>query len=674
MKFRDFGSIFPDIKMETIEIEIKFSGNISNPKDSLLKLCHKKLIKIAKITPIKGGFILIVNNDQEALKLFQSDIINVFENVGFKAKYPELLKSKHTIIGRNFDKSILDHSFEEIKNEINNKNEGITVSEVFPCGYASLKFILSDIAMVERILNRGIQLFYLSHRNFQKDVYVKLINCKHCGAIEQHVDHLCPDKSAPKCVKCSATTHTKSNCSQNFLKCLNCHSNHHTLAMKCPIRKKIVSEKRKELQRNNSFANVTKPKPNFVRRSSALVEARALPSPGQSLTPPPSYLSFPPPPISPPIFAPPILPPLPSIKISALLQISLLNELETPGCFPNVFNDLLKANGLCPLELGFYKIPGKETIASFLNNDNSANTKIDISSNSASVGLESSASECPVVISTSNDETEDNLNASSYTTADSDSDSSLIMSPPKITTKNSQAKPKETHVVPLRPSLGGIETSEMCASSSFTTSSSPVMIATLSSNLPPSVGAVSTSSPSSSDGAAATSSNTASTPLTAISSSSPSNISSASAQVETLPSSLLPSVGNSATTTSTTSATKASSSLPPTTSPLLPPFRATSSSQPPAVLPSSQFPHTPATLLLPATKAIPRLKVYVAKYTNLSTYQNRLNAFSKKRLLIKSGEVPILDKSEAEQLLNSWNDPKIFKIHKDELLEMINSI
>ena len=51
----------------------------------------------------------------------------------------------------------------------------------------------------------------------------------------------------------------------------------------------------------------------------------------------------------------------------------------------------------------------------------------------------------------------------------------------------------------------------------------------------------------------------------------------------------------------------------------------------------------------------------------------RLNAFSNKRLLIKSGEVPILDKSEAEQLLNSWNDLKIFKIRYEELLEMINS-
>ncbi len=74
-----------------------------------------------------------------------------------------------------------------------------------------------------------------------------------CYTLEDHATRDCPEDSNFKlCSECSTEGHLWYECREKIKKCVNCNEDHNTLAMKCPKRKMIIKEKRKdEIERQN---------------------------------------------------------------------------------------------------------------------------------------------------------------------------------------------------------------------------------------------------------------------------------------------------------------------------------------------------------------------------------------------------------------------------------------
>ncbi|MPC99555.1 hypothetical protein E2C01_094976 [Portunus trituberculatus] len=65
--------------------------------------------------------------------------------------------------------------------------------------------------------------------------------------MEQHTTNKCTmPETHTVCSECASDQHTWKTCTASTKKCLNCHGPHRTLANKCPMRKKIKEDKRKQ--------------------------------------------------------------------------------------------------------------------------------------------------------------------------------------------------------------------------------------------------------------------------------------------------------------------------------------------------------------------------------------------------------------------------------------------
>ena len=419
--------------MDGISIFIKSSLSLDDPQNTLLKLCKKLSIKITKLTTVKNDFKVFMENSLAAEKLFEAQSIAEFSKAGFEALLPPFLISQRTVLTFKLDKSIMDRNDGEIKNEIHAENSNIKVTDIFIFrASATMKLILKSTDMVTQILHQGLFLFYLHipGRNFKKDVYVDVTVCSSCGKINSHQATVCPKKNRITCLRCASTAHKTSDCPPgNPLKCLNCFQCHHTLARRCPERKKIIAEIRRSKQGQNSFSNITNGASSFVRRKSAL-NASHSPNPSSEGLPqaqPAVRFPFPPPPLCPP----PVLPELPSIKISMIIQLALVSDFDTPGSFKNTFNEMSSRNGLPEIDLISFKTPSRPSIASLIDGTKTTArdkpTAFQISNNPAT----NSASSLPPSIPENNNESP---NSSIYESADSsDSDISISSTPPKPT-------------------------------------------------------------------------------------------------------------------------------------------------------------------------------------------------------------------------------------------------
>ena len=319
--------------MEDITVFVRQASDNPAGKPELLSLFNKLKIKIHKIVPCKNGYKIKLPGSEEADKMFLSKPLSVLTDAGFDPALPDILKSKRTVFVRNLDSSIFDHSCADIVKEINVQNSNISAVEVFkfPTSF-SLKICLRTSQMASNILDRGFYLFSLSipGYNIKKDVYVRLVNCYNCFAINEHDTNECPLGHKTICSKCSSTSHKHDKCTitSNF-KCVNCSGPHHTLQMKCPIRKKLQHELRRKMASTDSYARVVSAPPAMYNKNTIGVS---------TYDPDRSFIA------------------------STLVHLALISELGTAGSFASSFNKLCIENKLPPLNLSEFKAPPAHVI------------------------------------------------------------------------------------------------------------------------------------------------------------------------------------------------------------------------------------------------------------------------------------------------------------------------
>ena len=286
------------------------------------------------------GYKAICRNNDDADKILSNLGVAEFAKIGIMVVTPPEVRAKRSVFIRQLHSSFGSHTAEEIKEEIEDKNDWAKVEEVIKIGTYThvLKVRFAETAMADKALSSGLTGFNWSVTpdQIKREEFVNLLCCFSCYKYEEHATENCPDKTLKMCSNCAGTGHSFRDCPNADAKgCLNCkregregHATHRTLAMACPIKKEKIQAKQEE-QKQKAQSQQQKTYAAVAQHAVAAAQAAAPP------------------------------PPLPTtININkkmdyqvlvAILYAHVMN-LANPGTFEREMNELLRLNNLPPMK------------------------------------------------------------------------------------------------------------------------------------------------------------------------------------------------------------------------------------------------------------------------------------------------------------------------------------
>ena len=295
-------------------------------KENLAEILKNLNVNHSHIVETHKGLIVFCNNINDADFIVSETTCDILEQCKLKPIISEEVKAARSVIFKPRDFTLLNVPPEEIKNELNNKND-LKVDAVYIIKeIKSIKIKFTEVYMTKVCRKKGLRLFsrYIPAHNISNEEHIKLKSCYVCYEWEDHVAKDCPKKRINPnykiCPKCSRTDHTYNHCDvpQNQFKCIWCRESHHTLAYRCKIRKNFVNLKRKG-QLPSSYASVT-------RKNSNLHE---------NVTPKQDR----------------------SDVILTCICAAMIKNDEEPGCFNTVLNSLLGENQLPSVKMSQFAPP-----------------------------------------------------------------------------------------------------------------------------------------------------------------------------------------------------------------------------------------------------------------------------------------------------------------------------
>ena len=286
------------------------------------------------------GYKAICRNSDDADKILSNLGVAEFAKIGITVVTPPEIRAKRSVFIRQLHTSFGKHTPEEIKQELEDKNEWAKVEEVIKIGNYThvLKVRFAETAMADKALNSGLTGFNWSVTpdQIKREEFVNLLCCFSCYKYEEHATANCPEKNLKVCSNCAGTGHTFRDCPNPEVPgCLNCkresregHATHRTLAMACPIKKEKIKEKQEaekqqaETKQQSTYANIAK-------QAVAAAQAAA-PPPAQ-----PTTITL-------------------SKKMDYQVLVAILYShvmnLANPGTFEREMNELLRLNNLPPMK------------------------------------------------------------------------------------------------------------------------------------------------------------------------------------------------------------------------------------------------------------------------------------------------------------------------------------
>lgn len=240
----------------------------------VVELAYGKFnVPFTRIFATNEGFKVICRNEKDADKILGKEAKPELEKLGLQVIVPPETKARRSIILRQLDQIIGSNTPEDIKDEIERENSWLKIEEVIKMrNYTHiLKLRLEETAMVEKAQQQGILAYNMaiSPTQIEQENYVHIKTCFNCYQMEDHLTKECPHINLKLCSECSETGHTYRDCKNTEKGCINCknsgyQSNHRTLAMSCPLRKKIITDKTRENrnkaanQEHNTYAAIAR--------------------------------------------------------------------------------------------------------------------------------------------------------------------------------------------------------------------------------------------------------------------------------------------------------------------------------------------------------------------------------------------------------------------------------
>ncbi len=170
----------------------------------------------------------------------------------FSSVLPPEPRSKRTVLIFNVGEHIFNHTEEDIKEEINRRNEWLdqgidNLLKFKNKNISKIQFKQSLIA--KRTIENGILAYNMSipAYNIKQEEYINIKTCRRCYKINTHYTTECPEGKTYKiCSECGNNGHEWRECKETIKKCINCGWSHRTLAYKRPKRREMREEIIKE--------------------------------------------------------------------------------------------------------------------------------------------------------------------------------------------------------------------------------------------------------------------------------------------------------------------------------------------------------------------------------------------------------------------------------------------
>ena len=313
-------------------IRIKdLNANQGNRKALLWnRLMNLNLLVYSIKQPNSQTFILIVSDDILD-KLLSTSIKDKLKKDHFEVYIPPEYNANHTIVLRNVDSLISEVENEELKTDLERRNEWIKVTDIIkiPNAPKIIKVRVETTEMVKKAVESGLLIWNQSipPTSIQKEIYVFLTICYKCYSFE-HKTEDCPTPSVIICSECASPSHSYRDCTATVKKCINCQGEHRTLAAKCPIRKNLIKEKEKNIRersrsrsRQRTYAEATSSKPKETVRETSGISRED------------------------------------QIKISSSIQYAHMVEGVLPGTFNITVAEMYRLNGLPQVKFPNYTPP-----------------------------------------------------------------------------------------------------------------------------------------------------------------------------------------------------------------------------------------------------------------------------------------------------------------------------
>ena len=251
-------------------IRIKDHGSRQSDRKRLLwnRLLTFNLL-VYKLEESNRNFT-IITSDEVVDKLLTKNIRETLMKANFEVTTPPEYTANRTVVLRNIEALITSVENEELKQDIERRNDWAKISEIIkiPNAPKILKLRMENTDMVKRATENGMLLYNQSvpAYNISKEIYVYLEMCYICYSYD-HKTTDCPTPELKVCSECGNHGHRYRQCTNLTKKCLNCAGEHRTMAARCPTRKQLLKNKEKEIrersrsqsrQRTTSYAQVVK--------------------------------------------------------------------------------------------------------------------------------------------------------------------------------------------------------------------------------------------------------------------------------------------------------------------------------------------------------------------------------------------------------------------------------
>ncbi len=235
------------------KIKIKSAGSSDNTrKRKLLEILFSHDVETYRVFPANDGFTVVTADEENGDKIFTNEVKSKLVDEGFNPIMPHELKIKKSVIVTRVDDAVYERGENDIIREFKDKNiwVGDDLDSIYKFPNSNtIKLTFTKTQTAKKCTDTGIKGFGISipHFDIRQETYIPILCCLKCYELEDHTTRECPKGHNYKmCSECSSSEHLWHECKAKEKKCINCKENHSTLAMKCPKRKVILKEKRKQ--------------------------------------------------------------------------------------------------------------------------------------------------------------------------------------------------------------------------------------------------------------------------------------------------------------------------------------------------------------------------------------------------------------------------------------------
>ena len=231
------------------KIKIKDNRPSQGDRKKLLwtKLMNLNLL-VYKVEALSRSGFLIISSDDVIERLMTPSVKENLLKDNLEVVTPLEFQANRTIVLRNIDSIITTIDSDELKEDLEQRNDWLKVQEVIkiPTAPKILKIRTENAEMVRAAEEKGILIYNMSvpPSSISRDTFVRLDVCFRCYSFH-HKTNDCPTPNVVICSECADNTHTYRNCNNNWKRCINCQGDHRTLSAKCPKRKELIQERAK---------------------------------------------------------------------------------------------------------------------------------------------------------------------------------------------------------------------------------------------------------------------------------------------------------------------------------------------------------------------------------------------------------------------------------------------